>query len=220
MCVHQVLVDPLLSGGRKLGEIELTGADLELLVLARDRVAVDVDVVERVVGANRLELFVGVLERRVVPQPKVVDGDLVVLHFLQGEGLVAGEVAHSHVGEPICGAGAGDLAHDVWNLVRLRARRDEKALHDAGIDLSDQQHGDPDAGCGDRQPQAPQPSIHDERSGEHDSSTSLERIQRQPCIDVGVRGAPHDGAVVRVHQVVTAEPRPDREGDGKYSEND
>src|SRR5205807_2396904 len=79
VCVPEVDVHPVLCGGRELRGVHLSRADLELLVLAVDHVAVDVDVVEGVVRADRLLLLIRLLQRDVVPQPQVVDRRLIVL---------------------------------------------------------------------------------------------------------------------------------------------
>jgi hypothetical protein len=67
MRVLQVLVDPVLGRRRQLRDVQLAGADLELLILPRDRVPVDVNVAERVIGAYRLLLLIDVPERQVIP---------------------------------------------------------------------------------------------------------------------------------------------------------
>src|SRR5207253_3628980 len=113
---------------------ELSGAELQRLVLGADGVAVDVDVDEVVVGADGLLLLVGVLQGSEVPQPEVVHRHRVRLDLLSAERLVPVEVAHGDTAQGVRLTGPGDLSLDVWQLVRLRVRRDEEALYDGGID--------------------------------------------------------------------------------------
>ena len=136
VCVPEVDVHPVLCGGREFRGVHLSRADLELLILTVDHVAVDVDVVEGVVRADGLLLLIRLLQRDVVPQPQVVDRRLIVLHVLGGERLVAREVAHANVGEPVGRARAGYLALYVRELIRLGVRGDGNALHDRGVRLS------------------------------------------------------------------------------------
>ena len=57
-------------------------------------VAINVDVEEPVIGADLLELRVGVQQRLPVPQPDVVDGFAVVLQRLVSEPLLRGKWLH------------------------------------------------------------------------------------------------------------------------------
>ncbi len=218
VCVLQVLVDPVLGGVGQLVEIELPRADLQRRGLVVDRVSIDSDVVERVVGADGLLLLVCVFERRKIPQPKVVDRDLVVLHVGQRQRLVACEVAHGHVRQPVRRAGAGDLTVDVGQLVCLRVRRRESGLDDRGIDLADQQERHPDQRRRDGEPEPSQPDVDEEGPGQNHRGARQERDDRQPGVDIRVGGAPDDVAVVRIQEVVTAEPHPRREHEGEDGE--
>ena len=81
-------VDPGLGVGRKeRRRVELAGRQHHLLIRAVELVAIDVHVMELVVGPDLLQLSVGVHQRLPVPQPDVVDGRAVVLERLEGEVL-------------------------------------------------------------------------------------------------------------------------------------
>ena len=80
-------VDPCLGVGRQQRRFKLPGRQRYLLIRAAEHVAIDVDVVELVVGADFLQLGVCVHQRLPVPEPDVVDGRPVVLKRLEGKRL-------------------------------------------------------------------------------------------------------------------------------------
>ena len=73
--VLDVLVDPGLL--RQLGVVNLPGGDHHLAHLAADVVPVDVHLVKLVVGAQALQLLIGLAQHPPVPEPGVGDGRVV-----------------------------------------------------------------------------------------------------------------------------------------------
>ena len=78
MRVNQLLVDPVAAALGQFLDVELARGDHHLLHRSVDHVAVDVDVGKIVVGADLLDLPQGVLQRAPVPQPDVLERQLVV----------------------------------------------------------------------------------------------------------------------------------------------
>jgi hypothetical protein len=71
---------------------------------------------ELVVGADLLQLSVGIYQRLPVPQPYVVDGRLVSLKCLGGKVLFGGERFRRDLMEIVCSLGQRDVAFDEGSL--------------------------------------------------------------------------------------------------------
>ena len=91
-------------------------------------IAVDVHVMEFVIGADFLQLHVGIHQRMPVPQPYVVDGCLVGLECLEGKVLFGRERFRCDLMEIVGQLGQRDVALDVGLLQLQLAWFDEHAL--------------------------------------------------------------------------------------------
>ena len=76
--VDQLFVDPVAAALGQLLDVQLARRQHHLAQRAVDRVAIDVDVGEVVIGADFLELPQRVLQRAPVPEPDVLERRLVV----------------------------------------------------------------------------------------------------------------------------------------------
>ena len=83
---------------------------------------------ELVVGADLLQLHVGIHQRLPVPQPYIVDGCLVGLECLEGEVLFGGERLRRDLMEIVGLLGQRDVAFDVGLLQLQLVWFDEHAL--------------------------------------------------------------------------------------------
>ena len=83
---------------------------------------------ELVVGADLLQLHVGVHQRLPVPQPDIVDGCLVGLECLEGEVLFGGERLRRDLTEIVGVLGQRDVAFDVRLFQLQLVWFDEQAL--------------------------------------------------------------------------------------------
>ena len=77
-------VDPGLGIGGQQRGLELAGRQHHLLIGTIEHVAIDIHIMERVVGPNLLHLAVGIDQRLPVPQTNVVDGRCIGLERLEG----------------------------------------------------------------------------------------------------------------------------------------
>ncbi len=84
-------VDRGLGVGRKPRRIEFAGRKHHLLIRAAKVIAIDVHIIELVIGPDLLQLRVGIHQRLPVPQPDVVDGRAVVLERLERQSLLRRE---------------------------------------------------------------------------------------------------------------------------------
>ena len=129
---EHVAVDPGLRVRRQQRGFQLAGREHHALIRAVEPVAVDVHVMELVVGADLLQLRVGIHQRLPVPQPDVVDGRLVGLERLEGEVLFGGEGLRRDLTEIVSLLGQRDVALDVGLLQLQLVRFDEHALEYPG----------------------------------------------------------------------------------------
>jgi hypothetical protein len=109
-----VLVDP--PAARQVAIGELAGREGHLTVLPVHDVAAHVHVAELVVGADLLELAVGGEERPVVPQPDVLDREVVPLERGQVQVVLGREVLLHDAVQRIRLAGHPDVVLDVGPL--------------------------------------------------------------------------------------------------------
>ncbi len=168
---HQVLVDPSLAGDVLL--VELAGGQHDLGEVPADGVAVDVDVLELVEGAQLLELAIGDPQHGRIPQAQVVDGVAIGsdIGCLELDGVAVGvrllrELPHLHPRQPEGGPRGLDIAGDVRQLFVDLIRLDAEALDGGGDDAAhqDRRH-QPQPESHRRQCPAPDADVHQEQDG-------------------------------------------------------
>ena len=177
-------------------------------------VAIDVDIEELVVGADLLQLRVGVHERLPVPQPNVVDRSGVVLQRLESQPLFRGEWFHRDLDEVVRFPRQGDVPLNVRRLQLQLARLDEEALEQRRDDLGEHERAAEDQRrrC-DGKPVGAQPHVGPCDDGSGGGKADEQPENRQLDMDIGVACPDHD-AVVVVEQEVAVQ----RVGPGLHRE--
>ncbi len=141
MGVDEVLVDPGLRLLRDLAEIQFPGRQHHLPVFPVDDVAVQVDPLELVVGADRLKLVVGVHQGPPSPESNVADGGLVGGHFLPGEVTGPGEVVHFDLVQVVGLAGQTDVVCQKRSLQLQLVGFHDEGLNHHGVEVQGQVRG-------------------------------------------------------------------------------
>ena len=202
--VLQPAVDP---GDALAGQIagQLAGREQHLPLAIAHPVPVDVDVLERIVGADLLQLPEGLLERLPIPKTNVVDRVPVRLdrsHVEGGTGLVSAHLDRSQAEGLPCEL---DVAPEIGLLERQLVRQHNEALHRDRQHDQDQEHGGDEAA-----------GQHGEAlglaGGDHGIGEDHEADGEQGCgpecpardVDGGVPGAEH-GARGLGQQLVAVE---------------
>ena len=160
--------------------------------MAPQRIAVDVDVLEGVVGPDLLQLPEGLLERLPVPKADVVDGVLVRLDVRHRQRRVRVVGANVDPIEAEGYAGEVDVALEVGLLERQLVGLDHEALDRDRQHHPDHQHRAEKA-AGEREHEA-RPAGRDHRiGGEREQDRQQRRTpEREPGdVDRGVAGAEH-----------------------------
>jgi len=88
----QFLVDP--GSARQIGVGELSRRKHDLPVFSINRVTVVVDIGEFVVRSDLLKLTESLQEGRVVPEPDIPDGRIILLDLLRCEGVARVKGSH------------------------------------------------------------------------------------------------------------------------------
>ena len=140
MGILQSAVDP---GYALAGQFarQLAGREQHLPLAIAQPIPVDVDVLERIVAADLLQLPEGLLERLPIPEPDVVDSVPVRLdrsHVEGGAGLVS---AHLDRGQTEGFPRGRDVAPEIGLLERQLVRHHGVALHRNRQQDQDQEHG-------------------------------------------------------------------------------
>ena len=136
-----MFVDPGSGRQRRIGD--LPRGEHHLPVFAVDRVAVVVDAGELVVGPHLLELAVGLQERRMVPEPDVLHGQVVLLQVLRRQIILRRELLLLDLGQPVGEARIADVLLQVRRLGNDLVRNDLKFLDEGWIDPpAEDGHGD------------------------------------------------------------------------------
>ena len=130
----EVLVDP--RAVRQALGIQLARGEHHLPELAVDRVAIVVDRLEVVIGAQLLDLAEGLEQRLVIPQAHVLDGVGVAIDVVARQLGVAGEVARAHGRQVERLPRGGDVVRHVRRLGRLLVGRDDEALNRGRVQRS------------------------------------------------------------------------------------
>ena len=198
--IGQVLVDPDAAGQAFGGE--LPGRQAHLPVLAVDPIAVVVHVHEIVVGADDLELPVGLEQRLVVPQPNVLRGLFVLLQRLGGQVLQGRELLLFHPVDPVGHAGVLDRVFDVGALLADLVGGHLEGLNQVGVPLvpheaHPQQNPDPGQGQGELGAEG---AGHHQPRG-HQADEDHQGQDRELGMDVGEAGSVYH-APVGIEEVV------------------
>ena len=139
--VGEMFVDPGPGRQRRIGD--LPRGEHHLPVFAVDRVAVVVDAGELVVGPHLLELAVGLQERRMVPEPDVLHGEVVLLQVLRRQILLRRELLLLDLGQAVGKARIADVLLQVGGFGDDLVGNDLKFLDEGGVDPPAQDgHGD------------------------------------------------------------------------------
>src|SRR6266542_2501511 len=172
MRVVEVAVHPGLRRLRQLARRELAGREHDRGLVAVDDVAVDVDVVERVVLTEGLALLVGREQRPVVPEPD--GGGVAELAADLGRIGIVGDV-HLRlldVRERVRLPGRLDVAVDVRPLLVQLIRADSERLDQGRVHAADEDGRDePQAERGAEDPQRPEERVRERgerREGDDD----------------------------------------------------
>ncbi len=191
MGVLQPPVDPGDVLARQLRR-QLAGREQDLAEAAAERVAVDVDVIESVVGADLLQLPERLLERLPVPQADVADGVLVGLDLGHREDRLRIVGAHVDRIEAEGSAREVDVALQVGLLEGQLVGFDHEALDGDRQHHADHQHG-AEKGAGQREHQ-PGAAGRDYGIGgerEQDREDGCTPKREAGDVDRGVAGAEH-----------------------------
>ena len=166
------------------------------------RVAVDPERREQVVGADALQALEGLQRdgRVGVPLPDVGDGRARQHGLAGADRGVWPRMVHVHVVQPVGGAGGRDVALDVRRLERALGRRHLQRLQQRRVDdADDQRHEGPDPDGEHRQRPALAADVEEEDARREDRDVDQQQLGRQPGVHVGVAGAV-DVAVLRVDE--------------------
>ena len=168
-----------------------------------------------------MQLRVGLLQLRDVPQAQVVDSGLVVLDVLQSELGAARVLADLDVLEVERQARVGQLAGDVGRLAGELLWRDDEPLHGFRVARAQDPEHDPNRERDHGQPEPPKSGVDHQRDGQKDAEPGRDVSDRDARVDVGITGAP-DVAVVRVEDVVAADERArgNDQGDHRQQQRD
>ena len=104
------------------------------MVGAVEPIAINVKIMEFVVGADLLQLRIGIRQRQPVPQPDIFDCRLVGLQRLEGKLLFGGKRLGCNPIEMVCLPGEHDVAFNVGLLQLQLAWFDEEVLKEPGTD--------------------------------------------------------------------------------------
>ena len=176
--VGQVLVDPVPA--RQVAVGQLARREHDLAVLAVHRVAVHVDVQELVVGPDLLELAVGGEQRPVVPEPDVLDREVVALERGGRQVVLGREVLLRHPVERVRLPRHPDVVLDVRPLEDQLVGLDPVALEQRGRDPEARdpehhQHHEP------RHQEAPARPEHLEHAGRRAEEREHDQPLRAPA---------------------------------------
>jgi len=181
----------------------------ELPILPVDDVAVVVHVLELVVGPDLLQLREGAQQWAVVPEPDVLEGDLVARQRARVEVLVGGELLLLDAVEPVSGAGHPDVGLDVRPLGLQLVGRHAQALQERRVHPEAHHPHHEQRGAGAREQAQPRPhDLRRARDGGERGQYGQRAEHRQRGVDVGVRGA-EDEAARREDDLVAVEPEAD-----------
>ena len=201
---REVLVDPV-AVRQRVG-VQLARRQHDLPVLAVDHVAVVVDGDEVVVGPDLLDLAERVLERLVIPERHVAQGDRVGVEVLAGQRGIARQLA---LLDPLEGEGVArrrDVVDDERRFTRLLVRRDHEPLQAGRVDGAADRDEQAQA---ERRHERPEPRLHHLIGGERDAERGGDDQHpggRHPRMDVDVGGA-GDQARRRRQQLGDRQPR-------------
>ena len=108
------------------------GRQHHLLIGTAQVIAIHVNVQEAVIGADFLQLGVGVHQRPPVPQPDVVDRPAILLQRLVGQLLLRRKRLHDDLVQIVRLPRQRDVPLQVWRLQLQLARLDDEAFEQAG----------------------------------------------------------------------------------------
>lgn len=128
--IGQMQVDPVLRIEGELTGIEFPGGKHHFALPSADGVPIDVNVAEGVIGPQRLELFVGELERPEIPQAQVGQGRTVGTDCLVP--FAQGVIVHGETIEPESLPGGVDVAFDIGLFLGEFVGPDHNRLDQAG----------------------------------------------------------------------------------------
>ena len=195
MGVGEVLVLPRPGIGLQPGQIELASGDQHLLDLVQLGIAIDVDVIELIVGNERPQALVGIAGNPVVPEPDVAQDRRVGLQRCRRRLALTAQAPRLDAIEAKANAREGDVVGNERTFPLQLVRLDNRLLHDARNDLADADRGKP----GDEDDGEPSHLVcalaeqQDERSG--DRNERQDEVQRTDDVDVG-EAWPRDKAAV------------------------
>ena len=147
MRVDEFLVNPRARLLRELADIQLARGEHHLPGLSANFVAININVLKIVVGANLLYLSQGVAQGRPIPEADVVERRLIVSNLEARNRGVRIEVSNLDAFEFESLARPVDIVLDVWSLASQLIRLDDEALHvswnqHSGDDINENRQGD------------------------------------------------------------------------------
>ena len=157
---QHVAVDPGLGVRRQQGRPQFARREHHALVGTIEPVAINVEIIEFIVGADFLQLRVGIRQGQPIPQPDIVDGRLVGLQRLEGKPLFGGKWPGFDLIEIVGLSGERDIALDIWLLQLQLGRLDEKVPEQRRDHAGEHKRASADEQeCGDRKPISARPQI-------------------------------------------------------------
>ena len=134
---QHVAVDPCLGVRRQQGGPQFASREHHALVGTVEPVAINVQIMEFVIGADLLQLGVGIRQGQPIPQPDIFDGRLVGLQRLEGESLLGGKRLGRNLIEIVGLPGKRDVAFDV-GLLELQLGRSDVEMPEQRRDCAGQ----------------------------------------------------------------------------------